>query len=263
MSYLGGILDGLVSTFTGLRTTARFATDNWTGNGRVTVQYPEEKPTLAPRFRGHLFNKIDACVVCNGCAKACPVDCFTIVGERTESGKMRASRFDIDLTKCISCGLCVRACGTDSLQFTLDYTTAPEHHAGEAAQRWLFRCRPDQVPTVFDTADMARLTAIGGKSREHLSADDRAFLDRFEDAELGTVLYARFGMGMYTPEEKARVEAAREAEKKRKAEIAAKAEAERKAAKEAAEARAKAEAAADQRHVPPAADAAKPAGGPA
>ena len=46
-----------------------------------TVQYPEEKPYLAPRYRGRIVLTKDPdgnerCVACNLCAVACPVDCI-------------------------------------------------------------------------------------------------------------------------------------------------------------------------------------------
>jgi ferredoxin len=51
---------------------------------RVTVQYPEEKPYLAPRYRGRIILSRDPdggerCVACNLCAVACPVDCIALV----------------------------------------------------------------------------------------------------------------------------------------------------------------------------------------
>jgi formate hydrogenlyase subunit 6/NADH:ubiquinone oxidoreductase subunit I len=56
---------------------------------------------LADRFRGHLHNDIERCIVCKACANVCPIDCFWIDGEKTESNKLRPSRFDIDLLKCM------------------------------------------------------------------------------------------------------------------------------------------------------------------
>jgi formate hydrogenlyase subunit 6/NADH:ubiquinone oxidoreductase subunit I len=50
---------------------------------RITVQYPEQKPYLAPRFRGRIILSRDPdggerCVACNLCAVACPVDCIAL-----------------------------------------------------------------------------------------------------------------------------------------------------------------------------------------
>ena len=48
-----------------------------------TVQYPEEMPYLAPRYRGRIILTRDPdgqerCVACNLCAVACPVDCIAL-----------------------------------------------------------------------------------------------------------------------------------------------------------------------------------------
>ena len=48
-----------------------------------TVQYPEQKPYLAPRYRGRIVLTRDPdgderCVACNLCAVACPVDCIAL-----------------------------------------------------------------------------------------------------------------------------------------------------------------------------------------
>ena len=61
-----------------------------------TVQYPEEKPYLAPRYRGRivLTNDPDGeerCVACNLCAVACPVDCIEIIPVETHSGNWKWS----------------------------------------------------------------------------------------------------------------------------------------------------------------------------
>ena len=54
---------------------------------RVTVQYPDEKPYLAPRYRGRIILSRDPdggerCVACYLCAVACPVDCIALAGDR-------------------------------------------------------------------------------------------------------------------------------------------------------------------------------------
>ena len=46
---------------------------------RVTIQYPEEKPYIPPRWRGRIILSRDPdgqerCVACYLCAVACPVD---------------------------------------------------------------------------------------------------------------------------------------------------------------------------------------------
>ena len=54
---------------------------------RITVQYPEEKPYLAPRYRGRIILSRDPdggerCVACNLCAVACPGRLHRAPGDR-------------------------------------------------------------------------------------------------------------------------------------------------------------------------------------
>lgn len=229
MNYVQGLVEGLTSVATGLRITLRYAVDNWTGNGAVTIQYPEQKPVIPERFRGHLVNKVENCITCRACERACPVDCFVIDGERTEAGKLRPARFDIDLSKCIYCGLCVRACPTDCLTFSHMFVTAPEHHAAEWKMRYLFRVRADQVDRKLSTTETAQLERMGHAPVDQLASEDKTLLAELEDPH-GTLLLARFGYGYYTPEEKVVIEAARAEAAKKKAE----ADAAKKALAEAA-----------------------------
>ncbi|MFV2090636.1 MAG: NADH-quinone oxidoreductase subunit I, partial [Pseudomonadales bacterium] len=56
-----------------------------------TVQYPEEMPYMAPRYRGRIVLTRDPdgeerCVACNLCAAACPVDCIALQKTEREDG---------------------------------------------------------------------------------------------------------------------------------------------------------------------------------
>src|SRR5690606_11338472 len=46
--------------------------------GVTTVQYPKEKMPIPEVARYQLQVDIDDCIVCDLCAKACPVDCIDI-----------------------------------------------------------------------------------------------------------------------------------------------------------------------------------------
>jgi formate hydrogenlyase subunit 6/NADH:ubiquinone oxidoreductase subunit I len=243
LTWVREIAEGVESTAVGMKTTAQFAIENWSGKpaGAMTLEYPAQQPTIPAAFRGHLFNNVDACITCSLCAKACPVDCFVIDGERTAENKLRPSRFDIDLTKCIYCGLCTRACPTDCLTMEGGFELDPLNTVNKRGERFLFVQRPDQLDLRLESADMERLNRVSGTPRDQLSAEDRQFMAGIEAAE-GNALIAKFGVGYYPPEEKARVDAEREAMLKAKAEAAkaaaAKAAAD-KAAKEAADKAAK------------------------
>ena len=96
--------------------------------GISTVQYPHEMIAVPDNGRYRLHNEIDDCIVCDKCAKICPVDCIEIEAVRAveEFGKtsdgtskrIYAARFDIDMGKCCFCGLCTTVCPTECLTMT-------------------------------------------------------------------------------------------------------------------------------------------------
>jgi NADH-quinone oxidoreductase subunit I len=87
---------------------------------KITIQYPEEKTPLSPRFRGlHALrsypNGEERCIACKLCEAVCPALAITIESEQREDGSRRTTRYDIDLTKCIFCGFCEEACPVDAI----------------------------------------------------------------------------------------------------------------------------------------------------
>ncbi|MBA6328431.1 NADH-quinone oxidoreductase subunit NuoI [Colwellia sp. MB02u-6] len=94
-----------------------------------TVQYPEEKPYLSPRYRGRIVLTRDPdgeerCVACNLCAVACPVDCIALQQVVDDDGRKRADFFRINFSRCILCGFCEEACPTYAIQLTPDVELA-------------------------------------------------------------------------------------------------------------------------------------------
>jgi len=90
-----------------------------------TVQYPEQKPYLSPRYRGRIVLTRDPdgderCVACNLCSVACPVDCINVTKTETEDGRWLADTFRINFSRCIMCGFCEEACPTHAIQLTPD-----------------------------------------------------------------------------------------------------------------------------------------------
>ncbi len=86
----------------------------------ITVQYPEEKTPLSPRFRGlHALRRYDngeeRCIACKLCEAVCPALAITIESAERDDGTRRTTRYDIDLTKCIFCGFCEESCPVDSI----------------------------------------------------------------------------------------------------------------------------------------------------
>ena len=92
----------------------------------ITVQYPEEKPYLPPRWRGRIVLTRDPdgeerCVACYLCAIACPVDCISLQATEDEHGRRYPDFFRINFSRCIFCGLCEDACPTYAIQLTPDF----------------------------------------------------------------------------------------------------------------------------------------------
>ena len=94
-----------------------------------TVEYPEKKPYLAPRYRGRIVLTRDPdgeerCVACNLCAAACPVDCISLAKKERSDGRWVADYFRINFSRCIMCGYCEEACPTHAIQLTPDVEMA-------------------------------------------------------------------------------------------------------------------------------------------
>lgn len=87
---------------------------------KITVEYPEERTPLSPRFRGlHALRRYEngeeRCIACKLCEAVCPAMAITIESEERGDGSRRTTRYDIDMSKCIYCGLCQEACPVDAV----------------------------------------------------------------------------------------------------------------------------------------------------
>ena len=114
-AYFRNIYDNVSSIAAGMAITLKYCFQN-----SVTVQYPEQRLNLAPRYRGIHEFEADLCIACDLCAKACPVDCIYI--EKTAPRKIdkttgkaaggELTRYAIDYSKCMFCALCTEPCPT-------------------------------------------------------------------------------------------------------------------------------------------------------
>jgi len=87
---------------------------------KITVQFPEERTPISPRFRGlHALRRYpngeERCIACKLCEAVCPALAITIESEQRADGTRRTTRYDIDLFKCIFCGFCEESCPVDSI----------------------------------------------------------------------------------------------------------------------------------------------------
>ena len=115
MSRVKKLFEGLGSLATGMGVTGRYFFRK-----KFTVQYPEQKTPISPRFRGlhalrRYANGEERCIACKLCEAVCPALAITIESEQREDGTRRTTRYDIDLFKCIYCGFCEEACPVDSI----------------------------------------------------------------------------------------------------------------------------------------------------
>jgi NADH-quinone oxidoreductase subunit I len=128
---LGSVYRAFGETLRGLRTTFGRAVE-----GPHTIQYPEEKTPVYPRFRGrhklHRFDDtgLEKCVGCSLCAAACPAECIRVVAaentpeHQVSAGERYAAVYEINMTRCIFCGYCEVACPFDAITMGNDYELA-------------------------------------------------------------------------------------------------------------------------------------------
>jgi len=127
---------------------------------KITVQFPEEKTPISPRFRGlHALRRYpngeERCIACKLCEAVCPALAITIESEQRADGTRRTTRYDIDLTKCIFCGLCEESCPVDSIV----ETRILEYHGEERGD-------------LYYTKEM--LLAVGDRYEEEIARDRAA-----------------------------------------------------------------------------------------
>ena len=128
---VGGAYRIFGATLRGLRTTfGRVVEGTW------TVEYPEEKTPVYPRFRGrHKLQRfedsgLEKCVGCSLCVAACPAECIRVVAaentpdNQVSAGERYAAVYEINMSRCIFCGYCEVACPFDAITMGNDYELA-------------------------------------------------------------------------------------------------------------------------------------------
>ena len=145
----------LLELLKGMKLTGRYF---WSKN--ITIQFPEEKTPLSPRFRGlHALRRYpngeERCIACKLCEAVCPAMAITIESDVRADGTRRTTRYDIDLTKCIFCGFCEESCPVDSIV----ETRILEYHGEKRGD-------------LYFTKDM--LLAVGDRYEKDIAANKEA-----------------------------------------------------------------------------------------
>jgi len=145
----------LLELFKGLGVTGKhFLSRN------ITIQFPEEKTPLSPRFRGlHAQRRYESgeerCIACKLCEAVCPAMAITIESAVRDDGQRRTTRYDIDLTKCIFCGFCEESCPVDAI-----------------VETHIFEYHGEKRGDLYFTKDM--LLAVGDRYEKDIAANKEA-----------------------------------------------------------------------------------------
>ena len=176
----------------------------------ITVNYPDQKVPMFPRYRGKQVlmrdeNGLEKCVACGLCAVACPADAIYLEAAENDgtvmAGPRYASIYQIHKTRCIFCGYCEEACPVSAIFMGKDYELAVY-----SKDDFVWDKTELLVPAAAD-----REGAAAGALRNRAASDDRLnytpepssersvkpFLDALDDRVLvcdgamGTMLYAQ------------------------------------------------------------------------
>ncbi len=93
----------------------------------ITIEYPDEKREMAPRFRGLPSLRSDPesgealCVACGLCARICPTSCLEMHVIPSEEGDRELGEFILRAGRCMFCGLCSQVCPVDAIAMSGEY----------------------------------------------------------------------------------------------------------------------------------------------
>ena len=120
-AYFRNIYDNVTSIAIGMKITIKYCFQK-----TVTVQYPEQHLTFAPRYRGIHEFEADKCIACDMCRQGLPGRLHLHRQDRPaqdrqedRQGRPRRAaqllRYAIDYSKCLFCALCTEPCPTDCI----------------------------------------------------------------------------------------------------------------------------------------------------
>ena len=104
---------------------------------KVTMQYPEEKWTVPPGYRGapYLVRNPEGrtkCVSCQLCEFVCPPKAIRITppgppgSPQAGNVEKAPTEFEIDMLRCIFCGYCQEVCPEEAIFLMKDYSLTGE-----------------------------------------------------------------------------------------------------------------------------------------
>jgi NADH-quinone oxidoreductase subunit I len=118
----------------GFKVTVRHFINTIFKGGAVTLEYPEQKWTVPPGYRGAPYLVKDQagdtkCVSCQLCEFICPPKAIKIIppgpdgppADRPNAEKMPLE-FEINMLRCIFCGLCQEVCPEEAIFLMEDYS---------------------------------------------------------------------------------------------------------------------------------------------
>ena len=152
-SYIRASLKGMALTF---RHMVRAAGDR----SEVTIQYPEQKKQLSPRWRGtHVMERHEdgrpKCVACGLCPTICPANCIKLVPGEDDQGNRYPIVYEIDEFRCIFCGMCQEVCPVEAIHVGAHYENAEysRNHFVYDLDRLMRQTHPSTL--LWDPADPA------------------------------------------------------------------------------------------------------------
>jgi NADH-quinone oxidoreductase subunit I len=101
-----------------------------------TIQYPEERREMPPRFRGLPALRADPytgealCVACGLCSRICPTSCLEMHVIPSEEGDRELGEFILRSGRCLFCGMCAQVCPVDAITMSGEYELATQDRDG-------------------------------------------------------------------------------------------------------------------------------------
>lgn len=100
-----------------------------------TIQYPEEKLPIGPRYRAvHEMKRLwesgtERCIGCGLCEKICISNCIRMETRYDENQRKEVGEYSINLGRCIFCGYCAEVCPELAIVHSGEYENASEQRA--------------------------------------------------------------------------------------------------------------------------------------